>query len=195
MRQEQLRKGRLDGGGDVRQRLLQKADSLFYQLGIHIVGIERLIGEAGVAKASLYSHFPSKDALVAAYLERQHGRVRDRIEAVTHDPDLSPRDRILRLFDVHAAWIEEAGFRGCPFVNGAVELSAPDHPALVVIARHRTWLHETLATLVREAALPAPQLLAGALTVLLDGAAAAALVDGDPGAAADARWAAARLLA
>ena len=183
------------GSGDVRQRLLHKADTLFYDIGINSVGIERLLDESGVAKASLYAHFSSKNDLVAAYLERQHGRFRQRIDAVAHAPDLPPRERILKLFDAHAAWIEEAGFRGCPFANAVAELPAPDHPAHAVISRHRSWLHETLAALVRDAALPAPQLLAGALTVLLDGAAAAALVDADPGAAADARWAAARLLA
>src|SRR5918998_1512384 len=99
-----------------RDRLLAAADELFYAEGVHTVGIDRVIERAGVAKASLYSTFGSKDELVRAYLRGRHGTRRTRlltgIERFT-----TPRDRLLGVFDLLAETATRPGFRGCAFYN------------------------------------------------------------------------------
>src|SRR6478735_1631923 len=103
-----------------RERLLQAADQLFYEEGIHTVGIDRVIEKAGVAKASLYKNFGSKDELVRAYLARRHAARQLRITAKLAEHD-APRDRILAVFDVLVDISSRPGFRGCAFVNASAE--------------------------------------------------------------------------
>src|ERR1700760_2809534 len=103
-----------------RERLLDAADELFYEEGIHIVGIDRVIERAGVAKASLYSTFGSKDELVRAYLagraEARHQRIARHLARHT-----APRDRVLAIFDALDEAIQTPGYRGCAFVNASAE--------------------------------------------------------------------------
>src|SRR3954454_24045906 len=103
-----------------RERLLAAADKLFYGDGVHAVGIDRVLAEAGVAKQSLYNLFGSKEELVRVYLSERYGRLRLRIEQAT-SACAPPRDPILRIFDVVNASINEPGFRGCAFTNAAAE--------------------------------------------------------------------------
>src|ERR1700744_3907505 len=105
-----------------RDRLLDAADELFYEEGIHIVGIDRVIEKAGVAKASLYSTFGSKDELVRAYLNRKYEQRRTRItEWLTRYDD--PRDRLLGVFDALGDSIAQPGYHGCAFANATAESS------------------------------------------------------------------------
>src|SRR5712691_3015747 len=103
-----------------RERLLAAADELFYEEGVHTVGIDRVIEHAGVAKATLYSAFGSKDELIRAYLTRRHQVWRERVAAKLETYDAS-RDRLLGVFD----WLSEAsahpGFHGCAFMNASAE--------------------------------------------------------------------------
>src|SRR6202051_4246556 len=107
-------------GLSARERLLAAASELFYAEGIHTVGIDRVIEKAGVAKASLYGTFGSKDELVLAYLQGRADARRRRIEArvARHD---APRDKILSIFDLLAERVREPSFRGCAFVNATAE--------------------------------------------------------------------------
>jgi hypothetical protein len=98
------------------------------------------------------------------------------------------------IFDAVAAFIEAPGFRGCPFINAAGELSDVGHPGRGAIERHRGWLRKLIRRLLLEATGEAPARLVGALVVLHDGALAAALLDRDLDAGRSARWAAAMLL-
>src|SRR6478752_1232625 len=109
--------------GSARERLLQAADQLFYAEGIHSVGIDRVIEHAGVAKASLYKHFGSKDELVRAYLDRRHAARQLRITEMLGRYD-APRDRLLGVFEVLADISARPGFRGCAFVNASAEAPA-----------------------------------------------------------------------
>lgn len=176
------------------ERLLATACELFYREGIHAVGIQRVIAEAGVAKATLYAHFASKDDLVAACLARRSAALQTRlVEALsTHD---DPQARLLCLFDLYVEWLASTDFRGCPFQNAESELACATHPAKAVLRAHRHWVHELIVGLVREAGVDDPAPLTGALLVLMEGAAARALGEHGPQAGRDARWAAARLLA
>src|SRR5262249_42725186 len=103
-----------------RDRLLAAADELFYEHGVQTVGIDRIIERAGVAKASLYNTFGSKDELVRAYLEGRHAVRRDAITAAIAALE-SPRAKVLAVFDRLATVFETNGFRGCAFINASAE--------------------------------------------------------------------------
>jgi AcrR family transcriptional regulator len=178
----------------VSERILRTASDLFYREGVRAVGIQRVIDEAGIAKASLYAHYASKDDLVAACIEDRIAAGRRQVEARLADPALDARGRLLRFFDVQAEWIADAAFRGCPLVNANSEIADAAHPAKEVTRRHRAWLHGLLTSLATDAGAREPANLAGALVVLYDGAAASALVDDNPAASTHARRAAEQLL-
>src|ERR1043165_8845319 len=103
-----------------RERLLAAADELFYKEGVRTVGIDRVIEHAGVAKASLYTSFGSKEELVRAYLQlRVEGRVRRITQRIATVED--PRARILGVFDVLAEAVADPSYRGCAFINASAE--------------------------------------------------------------------------
>jgi AcrR family transcriptional regulator len=186
----------LEADMPVRDRILATACRLFYEEGIQAVGIQRIIDEAGIAKASLYAHFPSKDDLVAAYLDAKGRTARETIDAHLENPRLSAKAKILKLFDVMVSAAETPAFRGCAFQNAGAEIADPAHPIRMAVGRQRAWLHEIFARLAREVAGSgaAAERLAGSLMVLYDGAAATAVLDRDPAAAKHARWAAEKML-
>ena len=175
-----------------RDRLLAAADELFYEEGIHTVGIDRVIEKAGVAKASLYSTFGSKDELIRAYLTGRYHRRRGRIVArlATYS---GPRDRLLAVFDLQGEQFAEPGFHGCAFVNATAE-SAPGSAAEEATVEYRGWMRNLFAELAAAAGAPGPDALAAQLMLLYDGANIAARIDGNTSAAASARAAAAALL-
>lgn len=175
----------------VRERLLDAADRLFYREGVRAVGIDRVLTEAGAAKASLYSHFGCKDELVAAHVERRAADARAQIE--TYLAEIPPAERALRFFDWVLEWTRSPDFRGCPLQHIVAEVSDTNHPARVVVAEQRRWIHARFLEWARAAGVAKPVATAGALMVLFDGAVAAAEHDG-PQRARDARWVAEQLL-
>ena len=190
-----ISKGREKGTASLppRERLLNSAAKLFYKEGVQAVGIERLLEDADTAKASLYSNFGSKDALVTAYLEREGLATAQKLEARLAAAPGSPRDRILKLFDMLTERCGEKNFRGCPFQNAAAEITDPKHPGRVVIERQQKWMTELLRGLVVAAGFNA-QPLTSALVALHSGATAESMVDSSGAGAKAARWAAERLL-
>jgi AcrR family transcriptional regulator len=180
-------------GPGVADRLLSTASALFYREGIHAVGIQRVIEEAGVAKASLYAHYKSKDDLVAAYLRQRSATMQTTIEAELASI-AEPTRRILHLFDRNVALVDAGDFRGCPFQNAQSELSCATHPARTVLADHKAWMHALLTRLVQAAGIQKAEPLAGALLALLTGASALAHAEQSVAAVHDARWAAAQLM-
>lgn len=159
-----------------RQRLLDTATRLFYTEGIHAVGIDRIIAEAGVAKATFYNHFPSKDDLVLAYIEDQ-----DRIgrEAVAALPVRPPREMIAAIMDRIGAAVMVGDWRGCPFLNAAAEYPDPRSAVRRAIDRRRAWYHDTLRKLLAADGDPAPSDTASLLVALSDGLLESAYLD-DP---------------
>lgn len=136
--------------GEVHERILDAADRLFYADGAAAVGIDRIIAEAGVAKASLYSHFASKDALVLAHLHRRADRTAARLaDGLAQLPPDAAAARIRVVFDDLWAWLHEDTFRGCPFINATVQYPDPQHPVRRFVREHRHdfvgLLHEQLA--------------------------------------------------
>jgi AcrR family transcriptional regulator len=168
-----------------RERLLNAANELFYEEGVHTVGIDRVIERAGVAKATLYSTFGSKDELIRAYL---HGRHEYRREAMRRGlaAYATPRERLLGVYDVLGASFVEREYHGCAFVNASAEAN-PGSPILEVTDEYRTWVRGLFAELAREAGLADADRLAGQLVMLYDGAGIAARIDRNTGAAAEAR--------
>src|SRR5437763_3009584 len=155
--------------GSPAQRLLTAAAKLFPREGIRAVGVDRLIAEADVARASLYQSFGSKDYLIAAYLNQQDELDRaawQRASATSEDPV----DKILVLFDRAATSARKRRYLGCLYLNAATEFPDRDHPAAKAIADHREWLHELLTGLLREADVDAADETAHAVQLLYDGA-------------------------
>ena len=175
-----------------RERLLDAADELFYEEGIHIVGIDRVIEKAGVAKASLYSTFGSKDELVRAYLARRYERRRTRIEEWVNRYD-DPRDRLLAVFDALDESIAQPGYHGCAFANATAE-SSRGSVAEQVTQEYRGWTRAMFTDLARDAGAADPATLGAQLHLLYDGVNWAARIDRDLAAAGRAKAAAATLL-
>ncbi len=175
-----------------RERLLAAANELFYEEGVHTVGIDRVIERAGVAKASLYSTFGSKEALVRAYLETRHSYVADRIGRHLGRYD-TPRERLLAVFEAQGEMSARPGYRGCAFVAASAE-SHPGDQVEQAADAFRGWLRELLTDLAGQAGAPDPRTLGRQLHLLYDGAVTAARMDRDATAAVAARAAAATLL-
>jgi AcrR family transcriptional regulator len=186
----------VDADTSVRGRIMATACRLFYEEGIQAVGIQRIIEEAGIAKASLYAHFPSKDDLVAAYLVEKGKSTRTCLGVHLDNPRLGAKAKILKLFDMTVAAAEDPSFRGCPIQNASAEVADPAHPIRLAAREQRAWLQDVFRTLAREVAGSgaAGDRLAGALIVLHDGAAVTSAIDRDPAAARHARWAAEKML-
>ncbi|MFI6760131.1 TetR/AcrR family transcriptional regulator [Micromonospora sp. NPDC050417] len=183
---------KVTGSTSPRERLLMAADELFYAEGVHSVGIDRVIEHAGVAKATLYNAYGSKDELVRAYLSRRQearqARVARKLEGLH-----SPRERLLAIFDALGDAIAQPDFRGCAFVNASAEL-APGSRAGEVCDSSRAWLRTLFRDLAREAGATDPDHLARQFVLLYDGASVAALTDHDLAAAGAARDVAATLV-
>jgi AcrR family transcriptional regulator len=175
-------------------RLLRSAADAFYEDGINATGVDALVERSGVSKPTLYAHFGSKRELLAAVLRRRHEERRAQLERCLAARGGGPRHRLLAVFD----WIGEVhhdeSWRGCPFLNAAAELPSPDEPARAVISAHKRWMWQVLRDLAEEAGETAPDELASQLQLLLEGAHARMLVDGDLHAASRARGLAERLL-
>jgi len=176
-----------------RERLLAAADELFYAEGVHTVGIDRIIEHAGVAKASLYSTFGSKDELVRAYLQGRHEARRTRLQTALERFD-NPRDRLLGVFDAMAELAASPTFRGCAFYNAAAEDPSNSGPVAEVCAANRGWTRQLFLDLAKDAGARDPEALAAQLVILYDGSSVGARMDGTAGSAGTARVIAATLL-
>lgn len=188
--------GTVEGGvGDrasARERLLAAADELFYAHGVHTVGIDTVIAKAGVAKASLYSTFGSKDALIEAYLQRRYDDRNERVRqgVAKHD---DPRSKMLAVFDVADAAIARPTYRGCAFINASAE-GLPGSVEESVSANARGWLRELFTGLAKEAGIKDAKALGEQLGMLYDGAIISARLDKKRKAAIVAKDAAAALI-
>lgn len=164
-----------------RDRILAAANDLFYREGIHTVGVDRIIDEAGVAKASLYSSFKGgKAELVRAYLERRRENLMASITAAIDRHD-DPRGRLLAIFEAQAEIAARPTYNGCAFVAATAE--AHEEGIDEVAQAQRAWVRATLTRLATEAGADDPGALAEQLQLLYDGATMAAHQDRDRGAA------------
>src|ERR1700704_4224455 len=170
----------------MKDRILETADKLFYRQGIRAIGVDTIAAEIGISKRTLYNHFPSKDALIAAYLERRFVQPKESSKP--------PAEQILATFDSLERRFAAKDFRGCPFVNAVAELGSEDQSvrriAVAFKESRRLWFRDLLLQLgVADA-----EGLATQLTLLVDGSIAQDLVRDDPSMAREAKNAARVLL-
>jgi AcrR family transcriptional regulator len=168
------------------ERILQAADRLFYQKGIRAVGVDTIAAEAGISKRSLYDTFPSKDALVAAYLKE-----RIRPLPVSDDPAAA---QVLKLFDQLQTRFEAGDFRGCPFVNAVTELAQDCQDARAIALGYKEERRQHISALLAEAGAMDPDALASQIALLMEGAIASMLVRENASVAGQARDAALGLM-
>ncbi len=153
------------------------------------MGIDRVIERAGVAKATLYSAFGSKDELIRAYLQRQQAALRERITARVSTPGSTPRERILAVYEMLGERMTRPQYRGCAFVNASAE-SIPGGVVEEVSDEARGWVRSMFAELAAAAGAADPDALSRQLVLLYDGASVGARMDRNPQIAATARAAA-----
>jgi AcrR family transcriptional regulator len=158
-----------------RERLLAAANELFYAEGVQTVGIDRIIERAGVAKASLYNLFGSKEELVAAYLASRHDRTTDRLTQAIESVD-DPRQKILAVFDNQAQQYQSPDFNGCAFIAASTE--APSHGLVEHAAdQFRAWIRAMFTDLAQQAGASDPDSLGRQLHLIYDGAGLAGRMD------------------
>jgi AcrR family transcriptional regulator len=177
-----------------RDHLLATAAGLFYERGIQAVSIDEITAASGTSLRRLYQCYPSKEHLVEAYLERRDRIWQASLESYV-DRHADPRQRVLAVFGFLAEWFAEPGFRGCAFINAFGELSSGSRTVSRLTRDHKARLRRYLTGLAVAAGATAPQVLAGQLLILVDGAIVSAATGASLHAAAHARDAARALLA
>ncbi|MFF1539531.1 TetR/AcrR family transcriptional regulator [Microbacterium sp. NPDC058269] len=161
-----------------RTRLIDAATRLFYEEGIHTVGVDRVIEEAGVTRATLYTQFGGKENLVLAYLAQEDEMLRAMFaEAgeVVSDPDALLGAVVQGI----AADIRERHTRGCPFINAAAEYPDAEGSVRRLIDEHREWFRSTLQKVAETAGLERPEEVAASLVLLRDAALVGGYLDGE----------------
>ncbi|MFG2058619.1 TetR/AcrR family transcriptional regulator [Micromonospora sp. NPDC048930] len=173
------------------QRLLDAADTLFYERGVQAVGMDAIRAASGVSLKRAYQLFPSKEHLVEAVLRRRDRAVRGGVAAYTSAPG-APTDRILAVFDYLHDWFSQPDYRGCAFINSYAELGASSDTVADVVRTHKQAFADHLAELV--AAAGRPPALAAQLAILANGAMVTAAISGSAEPARQAREVARMLL-
>lgn len=154
------------------RRVLDAASALFYERGIHAVGVDTISEAAGVSKKTLYDRFGSKDALVVSYLQHRDARWREHVAATLAMVPGPGVDRVLAVFDAAISWSDDNNPKGCSAINARAEVSDADGAQSVFpeVTRQKVWLLELFARLCREAGIVDPDGTAQTLMLLYEGA-------------------------
>ncbi len=167
---------------------------LFYRDGYRVVGIDTILAKAEVAKMTLYKHFPSKEDLIVAVIEKRSGEVLNVLTAAVEAAGRSPARRLLAVFDALRTWFESDDFKGCAFIRALSEYPDTDHPIHQAAWRHKCAVRALLAELAAAAEVDDPKALADELALLVDGAIIRAHATGSATSADSAKSAANALL-
>jgi AcrR family transcriptional regulator len=170
------------GRSEARERLLATASGLFYSEGIRAVGVERILAEAAVTRATFYRHFPSKEELVLAYLRGVDAQTRAGVQAAVESTS-SVGEALRAIGSALADALAKPGFRGCAFLKAAAEFSDPGDPVHKLVIEHRAWYIDTITVLFTQAygdsvGRPQPHHAARHFLMMRDGAMSAAHLDG-----------------
>ncbi|NIY62404.1 TetR/AcrR family transcriptional regulator [Streptomyces malaysiensis] len=157
---------------EARSRLLKTAIRVFYAEGIHAVGVDRIVAEAQVTRATFYRHFPSKESLVVAYLNEADRAIRGQADAAIA-AGLPAADTIRTISASIAEGIRSPGFRGCAFLNAVAEYPDPDHPVHQAVLAHRQWFLDTITELLAKIREQPAEPAARHFVMMRDGAMAA----------------------
>lgn len=158
-------------------RILTTASQLFYQRGLHAVGVDEIVAQSEVAKTTLYAHFRSKDELIAAYLARQSETWQVVLEEKLAEFDGTAAESLDYVFQLIEGGCAETSFRGCPFINFVVEFPDRTHLAWEVCLDHRRWLHRVLQDQARAGNAVDAAGLADQLCLLYDAAMVGSMFD------------------
>jgi AcrR family transcriptional regulator len=180
--------------GEARAAILEVADRLFYQDGVRAVGVDLLAAEAGITKRTLYYHFPTKEALITAYLTERDQPTLDHLFAEAEQRVPLPGDHVLGIFDMFEHWFMTPGYYGCPYLNVVAESGSKAETVLPYVTHHKDALASWIAAKLTAAAAIDPQNLAQQVMLLVDGALIRALIYRNGEIAPQARIAAATLL-
>src|SRR5271170_1425575 len=120
-----------------RERILKAADELFYKEGIRVSGVDTIIEQSGIAKTTFYRHFPSKDALIVAYLEEREKKYWQDVRTLMSKNVESPRQQLIDIFEFIKLFLSQPRNRGCPFINCAIEFPDPTHPGHQIALSHK----------------------------------------------------------
>ena len=170
-----------------RDHLVDTALALFMRDGFHATGIDRILEQAGVAKMTLYNHFKSKEELILAALRLRDERFLEWFTAAVETRAENPRGRLLALFGALDEWINEQDFAGCAFINATAEYGRPDDPIHLAAAEHKRLVRGYIRGIAAAAGAQDAEVLADALSLLMEGAIVSAHVGGQRGAAKLAR--------
>lgn len=174
--------------------LIDTAIRLFNRHGYHATGVDRLMEETGISKATLYRHFASKEELIVAALAKVDEQARDELRKFAEAASDDPRQRILATFDQLAIWLAEDEFKGCPFIAAAGEYGEPSDPVFQQARLHKRLSLAYFEELAHAARLADAKGVALEIALLHEGAIAFAMVLGAQGVAARAKAMAARLI-
>lgn len=186
--------GATQNGPKVREQISQQAFVLFYSRGVRAVGVDLLIERAKIAKASFYRHFPSKEALIIAYLDQRHDAWMAWLtESVSKRAD-EPTQQLLAIFDSLGDLFCDPEYRGCPIINAVSEVGTDNRLVLETARANKAKFRSYVENLAEQAGLGQPSALAEALMLLVDGAMVTAQRDPGPEPAIEARRVAAVLI-
>lgn len=154
----------------VRDRILDVATEMFYREGVRAVGVDLIVERSGVAKTSLYRHFPAKDDLIAAFLQREDTAFFDYWDKIASRHKDDPKAEL----EAHLKWITNyiggPNYRGCAFLNVATEFPSPEHPAHGVALANKVELLRRLGELTKRMKVSHADRLADQIALLIDGA-------------------------
>ncbi|MQY40851.1 hypothetical protein SRB17_88840 [Streptomyces sp. RB17] len=161
-----------DRPSDARSRLLKTACRIFYEEGIHSVGVDRIVTEAQVTRATFYRHFPSKEDLVLAYLDEMHRAERSQADKAVA-AGVPAADTIRSLSRSITQGIQSPNYRGCAFLNAVAEYPASDHPVHLAVLAHRQWFLDTVTQLLAKIRETPAEAAAHHFVMMRDGATSA----------------------
>ena len=164
---------------DTRERILEAADRLFYEVGVHAVGTQQIIEDCGCGKNLLYREFPSKDDLVGAYLERRQDVWRHAVEEATAPLADDPAGQLIAIVNLAADQVRSRDYRGCPFLKAHAEHAELDHAGQRIPVLHQRELNDQLLILAKRARLRRPRETADRIMLIIQGLYATGAVLGD----------------
>lgn len=168
---------------DTRERLLFAALNLFYESGIHAVGIDRIVADVGVTKTTFYKHFRSKDDLVIEAVKlRDDWELARFKEQVIKEGAYDPPKMLLAMFDVMDRWFNEPAYKGCLFLTTCAEFPSPKHPIHRAAAGHYFKAEEDVRAMATAAGVADPATFAQQWITLLEGAVTYRMVNADDSA-------------
>ena len=177
-----------------RQKLIDTAYRLFNEHGYHATGIDWILAESGVAKATLYKHFKSKDELILAVLQQRHDELYESTRTGLEAASAKTGQPVLAVFDQLRSWFRRDNFFGCNFIKACAEYADEASEIHRYAAWHKDSMRDLLQAYLRQSDKRLQRWQADALALLVDGAIVSAQVRGQPGAATTAKQAAERLL-